>query len=133
MDNGYSGATLIRPTLVKGELVPTTMTQFAYGRMRSKREQLEQALTDHLQSHHRFLITEQLTHIDSLEEAIDRLNTEIAEQLLPYKKFLLRLETVLGIKRRLAEIILAEIGTEMGRFPSAQHLAFVGGNVSRKP
>ena len=118
-----TSAQLMLHALVEGEMTPTTMAQFARGRMRGKREQLEQALTGHFQSHHRFLITEHLTHIDNLEEGIDRLSTEIAEWLLPYEKLLLRLETIPGIKRRLAEIILAEIGPEMRRFPSAQHLA----------
>jgi transposase len=109
--------------LVKGELSATTMAEFARGRMRSKREQLAQALTGHLQPHHRFLIAEHLAHIDSLEEGIDRLSAEIAERFHPYEKILLRLETIPGIKRRLAEIILAEIGPDMSQFPSAQHLA----------
>jgi transposase len=109
--------------LVKGELSPTTMAEFARGRMRSKREQLAQALTGHLQPHHRFLIAEHLAHIDSLEEGIDRLSAAIAERFQPYEKILVRLETIPGIKRRLAEIILAEIGPDMSRFPSAQHLA----------
>lgn len=118
-----TSAQLMLHALVEGEMTPTMMAQFARGRMRGKREQLEQALTGHFQSHHRFLITEHLTHIDNLEEGIDRLSAEIAERLLPYEKLLVRLETIPGIKRRLAEIILAEIGPEMSRFPSAQHLA----------
>lgn len=118
-----TSAQLMLHALVEGKLTPTTMAQFARGRMRGKRDQLEQALTGHFQSHHRFLITEHLTHIDTLEQGIDRLSTEIAERLLPYEKLLARLETIPGIKRRLAEIILAEIGPEMSRFPSAQHLA----------
>jgi transposase len=109
--------------LVEGELSPTAMADFARGRMRGKREQLAQALTGQLQSHHRFLIAEQLAHIESLEEGINRLSAEIAEHLRPYEKILLRLETIPGIKRRLAEVILAEIGPDMSRFPSAQHLA----------
>lgn len=109
--------------LVNGELSPTAMAELARGRMRAKREQLAQALTGHLQAHHRFLIAEHLAHIHSLEKAIHRLSVEIAQRLGPYEQILLRLETIPGIKRRLAEIILAEIGPEMSRFPSAQHLA----------
>ncbi len=52
-----------------------------------------------------------------------RLSAEIAERLAPYEEILLRLETIPGIKRRIAEIILAEIGPDMTRFPSAAHLA----------
>ncbi len=109
--------------LVKGELSPTAMAEFARGKMRSKREQLAQALTGHLQPHHCVLITEHLTHIDSLDQAITRLSSEIAQRLAPYEDILLRLETIPGIKRRLAETLLAEIGPDMTRFPNAAHLA----------
>jgi len=109
--------------LVKGELSPATMAEFARGRMRSKREQLVQALTGHLHSHHCVLITEHLIHIDSLDQAITRLSSEIAQRLAPYENVLARLETIPGIKRRLAETILAEIGPDMSRFPNAAHLA----------
>src|SRR6266566_1162594 len=109
--------------LVEGELTPEAMAEFARGRMRPKREQLVQALTGHLQAHHRFLLAEHLKHLSELQEAIARLSTEIAERLRPYEELLVRLETIPGVKRRLAEIILAEIGPDMQRFPSAQHLA----------
>lgn len=109
--------------LVQGELSPAAMAEFARGKMRSKREQLAQALTGHLHPHHCVLITEHLTHIDSLDQAIARLSSEIAERLAPYEDILLRLETIPGIKRRLAETLLAEIGPDMTRFPNAAHLA----------
>ncbi len=99
------------------------MAEFARGSMRSKREQLVQALTGHLQAHHRFLLAEHLKHLSELQDGIARLSTEIAERLRPYEDLLARLETIPGVKRRLAEIILAEIGPDMRRFPSAQHLA----------
>jgi len=109
--------------LVKGELSPVAMAELAQGKMRPKREQLAQALTGHLQPHHRLLITEHLAHIGNLEQAITRLSAEIAERLTPYEEILLRLETIPGIKRRIAEILLAEMGPDMSRFPSAAHLA----------
>ena len=119
--------------LVNGELSPTAMAELARGRMRAKREQLAQALTGRLQAHHRFLIAEHRAHIASLDKAIHRLSVEIAQRLGPYEEILVRLETIPGIKRRLAEIILAEIGPEMSRFPSAQHLARLRRNVSGQP
>lgn len=109
--------------LMQGDLSPSAMAEFARGKMRAKRGQLAQALTGHLQPHHGFLIAEHLSHIDGLEEAIDRLSAEIAERLRPYEAILLRLQTIPGIKRRLAEVIPAEIGPDMSRFPSAQRLA----------
>ena len=75
------------------------------------------------QPHHRLLISEQLTPIDALDEEIERLSADIAHRLRPYEAQLKRLETIPGIKRRLAEVILAEIGPAMQRFPSARHLA----------
>jgi len=64
------------------------------------------------------LIVEHLAHIANLEQAKSRLSAEIAERLAPYEEILLRLETIPGIKRRLAEILLAEIGPDMRRFPT---------------
>ncbi|SRR5438132_8368748 len=91
--------------------------------MRAKRDLLEQALQGQFKPHHRFLISEQLSLIDSLDDAIERISAEIAERLRPFEQLLQRLETIPGIKRRLAEVILAEIGPDMSRFPSARHLA----------
>jgi len=109
--------------LLAGEVDPSILAQLARGRMRAKRDLLEQALQGLLKPHHRFLLSEQLADIDALDEAIERMSAEIAERLHPYEAQLRRLETIPGIKRRLAEVILAEIGQDMHRFPSARHLA----------
>ncbi len=109
--------------LLAGEVDPTVLAQLARGKMRAKRELLEQALQGQFKPHHRFLISEQLCLIDSLDDAIGRISAEIAERLHPFEQQLQRLETIPGIKRRLAEVILAEIGPDMSRFPSARHLA----------
>src|SRR5712691_1093059 len=109
--------------LLAGEGDPAVLAELARGRMRSKRDLLSQALQGQLKPHHRFLLSEQLADIDALDEAIERMSTEIAERLRPDERPLQRLETIPGIKRRLAEVILAEIGSDMRRFPSARHLA----------
>jgi transposase len=109
--------------LLAGEVDPVVLAELARGRMRSKRDLLSQALQGQLKSHHRFLLSEQLADIDALDEAIARLSTQIAECLCPYEQQIQRLMTIPGIKRRLAEVILAEIGPDMSRFPSARHLA----------
>jgi transposase len=109
--------------LVAGEAVPAVLAQLARGKMRAKHDLLVQALQGQFKPHHRVLISEQLAHIDPLDEEIERLSAEMAQRLRPYEAQLKRLSTIPGIKRRLAEVILAEIGPDMQRFPSARHLA----------
>jgi transposase len=109
--------------LVAGEADPAVLAQLARGKMRAKHDLLVQALQGQFKPHHRVLISEQLAHIDTLDEEIEHLSAEIAQRLRPYEAQLKRLETIPGIKRRLAEVILAEIGPDMQRFPSARHLA----------
>jgi len=109
--------------LVAGEADPAVLAQLARGKMRAKHDLLVQALQGQFKPHHRVLISEQLGHIDTLDEEIARLSAAIAQRLCPYEVPLKQLETIPGIKRRLAEVILAEIGPAMQRFPSARHLA----------
>src|SRR5437588_1294772 len=120
---GKSARAMLEALLKEEEVDPAELSQLALGKLRAKREQLEQALTGYLKPHHRLLIREHLAHIDSVDAATSRLSQEIAERMRPYEHWLQRLETIVGIKRRLAEVILAEIGTDMRRFPSARHLA----------
>jgi transposase len=120
---GKSARAMLEALLKQEEVDPTALARLALGKLRSKREQLTQALTGSLQPHQRLLIGEHLAHIDRLDEASRRLDGEIAERMGPLEHWLQRLETIVGIKRRLAEVILAEIGTDMSRFPSARHLA----------
>ncbi len=109
--------------LLAGEVDPSVLKELARGRMRSKRDLLSQALQGQLKPHHRFLLSEQLADIDALDEAIERMSQGVAERLRPYEQQIQRLTTIPGIKRRLAEVILAEVGPDMQRFPSARHLA----------
>ena len=109
--------------LLAGETNPTVVAELARGKMRAKRDLLVQALQGQFKPHHRVLISEQLAHIDTLDEEIERLSAEIAQRLRPYEAQIKRLETIPGIKGRLAEVILAEVGPDMQRFPSARHLA----------
>jgi transposase len=109
--------------LLNGETDPVVLAKLARGNMRSKRPLLEQALQGRLTDHHRFLIRQQLAHIQALDQEIEQLSREIAERFRSFEAAIQRLSTIPGIKRRLAEVILAEIGTDMSRFPSAGHLA----------
>jgi transposase len=91
--------------------------------MRSKRELLEQALLGRMQEHHAFLIEEHLGHIDYLDESISRFTAKINERLTNEIEEIALLDTIPGVSTRTAEILLAEIGTDMTRFPSAKHLS----------
>jgi transposase len=123
----------ILAALLAGETNPTVLAELARGKMRAKRDLLVQARPWQFKPHHRLLIGEQVAHIDALDEEIERLSTDIAQRLRPYEAQLKRLETIPGIKRRLAEVILAEIGPDMQRFPSARHLARLRGDVPWQP
>jgi transposase len=69
------------------------------------------------------MLAQQLAHIDFLDETIQRVSTEIQERLRPFDALLVHLDAIPGVGRRTAETLLAEIGTDMRRFPSAAHLA----------
>jgi transposase len=116
-------ARAILAALIAGETDPSVLAELARGRMRSKREVLAQAVVGRFTPHHAFLITEHLSQLDYLEEAVERTSAEIAQRLAAEQAVLELLDTIPGVGQRAAEIILAEIGTDMTRFPSAKHLA----------
>src|SRR5213078_3091510 len=102
---------------------PAVLADLAKGKLRKKRDDLARALDGRVSDHHRLLLTTHLAHIDFLDEEIARLSEEIEERLSPFADELARLDTIPGVDRQTAEVLIAEIGTEMGRFPTAGHLA----------
>jgi transposase len=119
---GLSGRDMLN-ALIDGSTDTAAMAELARGKMRAKRGLLERALAGRMAPHQRFLLTEQLCHIDALDEGIARVSGEIAERMRPFTEALERLDTIPGIGQRMAEILVAEIGIDMSRFPSAAHLA----------
>ena len=149
--------------LLAGQTDPAQLADLARGRLKAKRAQLEEALVGVIKPHHRFMLTEHLLLIDTLDEAITRASQEIAQRLDPppdpgnrdlthtmedresaadpktnehagqeqgqeasslsWAQAVVLLCSIPGISRRAAEGILAEIGTDMSRFPTASHLA----------
>jgi transposase len=109
--------------LVAGQTDVGVLAQLARGRLRAKIPQLERALAGRVAPHQRFLLAQQLAHLDYLDEAIERVSVEVAERLRPVEAAIERLDTIPGVGRRTAEILVAEIGLDMGRFPTAGHLA----------
>jgi transposase len=119
---GKSGRDIL-VALVSGTSDAAVLAQLARGRLREKILQLEQALAGQFGSHQRFLIAQQLAHIDFLDASLERVCAEIAERVRPFEVDLERIQTIPGVGQRTAEILVAEIGTELTRFPSAGHLA----------
>lgn len=91
--------------------------------MRDKHEQLILALEGRVRPHQRFILAELLCQIDSIDATLERFNHQIEEFCRPFETAVELLDTIPGIARQSAEMIVAEIGTDMSRFPSAAHLA----------
>jgi transposase len=119
---GRSGREMLE-ALVAGDTDVTALADLARGRMRDKRATLERALAGRFGPHQRFLVAEVLAHIDFLDETIARLSGEIGERERPFEAVLERLDTIPGVGRRTAEIVVAEVGPDVQRFPTAGHLA----------
>jgi transposase len=119
---GRSGRDILS-AICQGNEDPASLAALARGRLKSKSDQLQKALTGLVGSHQRFLLQEQLSHIEELEQRLERLNAEIAKRLDPFEPSLKLLETIPGVGRRVAEDLIAEIGTDMSRFPTHRHLA----------
>lgn len=119
---GTSGREILA-ALVAGRSEAATLAQLARGRLREKIPQLEQALVGQFDAHQRFLVAQQLAHIDFLDEQIERVSAEIAQRMRPFEDAVALLDTIPGVGRRTAEMLVAEIGTDMTRFPTAAHLA----------
>jgi transposase len=117
--------------LIAGERDPEVLAELARGRLRQKIPALRQALRGRFGDHHALLIGMCLQHIAYLENAIGQLDeridmlfaTHVSEAGVPFARARDRLDTITGVGKRAAECILAEIGVDMTRFPSAAHLA----------
>jgi transposase len=119
---GKSGRAMLR-LLLTGETDEKTIAMLAKGRMKAKRKELEQALIGAVTDHHRFQLAEQVNLIEYYEGLIDRLSAEITRRLAPFQKEIEILDSIPGVSQRTAEVLLAEVGTDMSRFPTHRHLA----------
>ena len=101
---------------------PVELAGLARGRLRTKRPLLVETLTGRFTRHHAVLVSMMLQRIAQLDAMITALDGEIGEAVAPFQELIDRLDTIPGVAARTAQVILAEIGTDMTRFPSAQHL-----------
>lgn len=109
--------------LITGERDPGVLAELALGSMRGKKPLLAEALTGRFADHHAFLARAMLDRIDACRAMEARLSQQIDTQIQPFHRQIELIETIPGASRRAAEVILAEIGADPTRFPTAMHLA----------
>jgi len=120
--NGVSAQDMIYH-LIKEDMTPKQMAELAKGRLRNKITELEKSLEGHLRDHHRLILKLSIEMIASYDQAIEKLNLEIDQRMEPYKEESDRLQTIPGVKKKIAESIVSEIGVDMSRFPSHAHIS----------
>jgi transposase len=119
---GASGRAML-DALVSGTTDPEVLANLAKARLRKKIPALKEALEGHFSNHHAFMVGRMLAHIDYLDESIADLSSQIERVIAPFSEQVELLDTIPGVDRRTAEVLIAEIGVDMSRFPTAGHLA----------
>ncbi|MFF9125172.1 IS110 family transposase [Streptomyces sp. NPDC014889] len=119
---GVSGRAMLE-ALIRGERDPQILADLAKRKLRSKIPELTEALTGRFREHHAFLARLYLDQYDQLTAMIDQLTGRIEEAMAPFRPALDLLDTIPGINRGVADVIIAETGGDMARFASAKHLA----------
>jgi transposase len=119
---GKSGQAMLR-ALIAGGTDPEALADLAKGRLRAKIPQLEAALEGQLSATTRWLLQQQLERVTHLEESLARLDAKVEELCRPFAPTLAILDQIPGVNRRIAQIVVAEIGLDMSRFPTAAQIA----------
>jgi transposase len=118
---GKSGRAML-DALIAGQRNPHALAALAYRNMRAKTSVLQEALTGHFTDHHAFMLGMMLARIDALTTQIDTLTTRIGQAIAPFAAQVAQLDEIPGIGITAAQDLLAEIGTDMSRFPTPGHL-----------
>lgn len=127
---GVSGRRIL-DALVAGEVDPQKLASLVHARVKAKPADLVEALRGKVTDHHRFMLKLHLDQIDALQAAIAQLDGRIEGHVAPFRDAAARLTTIPGISRVAANVILAEIGPDMSRFPTAAHLVSWAGLCPR--
>jgi transposase len=118
---GVSGRQMLAAMLA-GQRDPAVLARMAHGRMRAKIPQLREALTGQFTGHHAFLLQMMLDRIDGLTARIGEVTARIDEQIAPYARAVEQLDEIPGVGVTSAQELIAELGVDMTRFPTAGHL-----------
>ena len=119
---GVSGRDMMA-ALIAGERDPKVLAQLARARMRVKISQLEEAFYGRFGDHHAFLLTKMLARVDAIDADITEVETRIGEAIAPFAEAVARVDAIPGVGLTTAQVIIAEVGLDMTRFPTAAHLA----------
>lgn len=121
---GVSGRAMLA-AIIAGKDDPEALAELAKGRMRTKIDEIERALTGYVKDSHRRLLSWHLRHIDELNALLEEVEQEIDQLIRPFDENELsaRLDTIPGVDRKTAQVIIAELGIDMNRFPTAGHAA----------
>jgi transposase len=119
---GVSGSEIIEE-LIRGELTIDEMSDLTKGKLKKKRKEIKEALTGNFNEHHKFMIKTSLEHIKSIENLIAEIDKQIDKKTEKYKEEYTLLQTIPGVKERGAASIIAEIGVDMDKFPTEEHLS----------
>lgn len=118
---GVSGREMLA-ALIAGERDPKVLAQMARSRMRTKIPALEEAFVGRFTDHHGFLLRTMLARIDEASADIAAVEARVEEVVAPFAQAVERLDEITGIGRTAAHVVIAEIGVDMSRFPTAAHL-----------
>lgn len=118
---GQSGRAMLE-AMIHGQSDPRRLALLAHPRLKASREELVEALTGRLTDHHRFLLHLHLRQIDALTATVAALELRLEEALAPFRAAFERLQTIPGVSRTVAAVLLAEAGADMSVFPTAGHL-----------
>jgi transposase len=118
---GVSGREMLA-ALIAGQRDPKALAQLARTRMRAKIPLLEEAFVGHFTNHHRFLLHTMLARVDQTSADITAVETKIEELIRPFVQAVGKLDEIAGVGLTAAHVMVAEIGVDMTRFPTAAHL-----------
>jgi transposase len=116
-------ARVMLQAMIEGERDPLVLAEMAKGRMRRKIPDLAQALDGHFDEHHARMAKTILGRLDMVEQSLTELDAVIAAKCAPWAHQIELLQTIPGVGEKVAQVIVAETGADMSRFPSAAHLA----------
>jgi transposase len=128
---GVSGRAILE-ALVAGETDPDRLLAATTGRLQAPRDVLRAAVHGRITAHHRFMLRLHLAQVDALAAAVREVEARIGARLAPFRRAVEHLKTIPGVSDTVARVLVAEIGTDMSRFPTAGHLVSWAGLCPRQ-